>query len=73
MSVFTQKHVSASCHLPLHARNRSLLARASRVISQHVRWPTRTPRPTCANQDAGVVITPKRPEANSIHIAAWYT
>ncbi len=42
------------------------------VISQHARWPTRTPRPTCANQDDWVVITPKRPKANSIHTATWH-
>ncbi len=42
------------------------------VISQHARWPIRTPRPTCANQDAWVVITPKWPNWNSIHTAAWH-
>ncbi len=46
----------------------------SYVISQHAHWPIRAPLPTCANQDAWVVITPKRPKANSIHTAtrhAW--
>ncbi len=42
------------------------------VISQHVRWPIKAPLPTCANQDAWVVIMPKRPKANSIHIATWH-
>ncbi len=55
-----------SCHLCLYACNRSLLARGlsidsrAYVISQHARWPVRAPLPTCANQDAWVVITPKR-------------
>ncbi len=41
--------VAASCHLPLHACNRSLFARGlsidsrAHVISQHARWPIRTP------------------------------
>ncbi len=66
-----------SCHLRLHACDRSLFARGlsidsrAYVISQHVRWPIRAPLPTCANQDAWVVITPKRPKANSIHTAAY--
>ncbi len=42
------------------------------VISQHARWPIRTPRPTSANLGRWVVITPKRPKANSIHTAAWH-
>ncbi len=42
------------------------------VISQLARRPIRTPRPTCANQNAWVAITPKRPKANSIHTAAWH-
>ncbi len=44
------------------------LPRPTRALS------IRTPRPPCANQDAWVVITPKRPKANSIHITvlhAW--
>ncbi len=70
--------VAGSCHLFLHACNRSLFARGllidsrAYVISQHVRWPIRTPRPTCVNQDTWVVITPKRPKVNSIHTAAWH-
>ncbi len=70
----SQQTGTFSCHLCLHACNRSLFARGlsidSRacVISQHARWPIRTPCPTCANQDALVVITPK---ANSIHTVAW--
>ncbi len=72
---------SCSCHLFLHACNRSVFARElsidsrAYVISQHARWPIRAALPTCANQDARVVvITPKRPKANSIHTAvrhAW--
>ncbi len=73
-------HGAARCHLSLHACNRSLFARGpsidsrAYVISQHVRWPIRTPPPTCVNQDAWVVITTKRLKANSIHTAtrhAW--
>ncbi len=62
-----------SCHLCLHACNRSVFARGlsidfrAYVISQHVHWPIRAPLPTCANQDAWVVITP-----NSIHTPAWH-
>ncbi len=47
-----------SCHLSLHACNRSLFERGlsidsrAYVISQHVCWPIRAPLPTCANQDA---------------------
>ncbi len=33
--------------------------------SLHARWPIRTPRPICTNQDAWLVITPKRPMGNS--------
>ncbi len=70
---------SCSCRLCLHACNRSLFARGllidshAYVISQHVHWPIRTPLPTCANQDAWVVITPKLPKANSRHTAAWHS
>ncbi len=70
--------VMCSCHLCLHACNRSLFARRlsidSRVyvINQHVHWPIRAPLPTYANQDAWVVITPKRTKANSNHTAAWH-
>ncbi len=66
------------CHLCLHACNRSVFVRGlsidsrAYVISQHMRWPIRAPLPTCANQDAWVVITPKRLKANSIHTAAWH-
>ncbi len=67
---------AASRHLflfnrSLFARRLSIDSRAS-VISQHARWPIRTPRPICANQDAWVVITPKRPKANSMHTATWH-
>ncbi len=68
-----------SCHLCLHACNLLLFARGlsidsrAYVISQHVRWPIRAPLPTCANQDAWAVITPKRTKANSIHTATWHT
>ncbi len=77
-STFT--FVAASCHLPLHTSNRSLFVwglsidSLAYVTSQHARWPIRTPRPTCANQDAWAVITPRWPKANSIHTAtrhAW--
>ncbi len=67
-----------SCHLCLHLCNRSLfvcglsLDSGTYVISQNVRWPIRTPPPTCANQDAWVLITPKRPKANSRHTAALH-
>ncbi len=50
--------VVASCHLCLHACNRSVIARGlsidsrAYVISQHVRWPIRAPLTACANQDA---------------------
>ncbi len=60
--------VVASCHLSLRTYSRSLFARGlsidsrAYVISQHARWPIRTPLPTCANQDAWVAITPKRPK-----------
>ncbi len=37
-----------------------------------MRWPTRVPLPTRANQDAWVVITPKWLKVNSIHTAAWH-
>ncbi len=79
--IFPKGHTQSlhcSCHLRLHACNRSLFARGlsidsrAYVISQHARWPIRTPLPTCANQDAWVVITPKRSKANSIHTAAWH-
>ncbi len=65
--------VSASCCLSLQACNQSLLTRAlsidsrAYVISLHACWPIRTPSPACANQDARVVITSKRPKSNSIH------
>ncbi len=65
---------AASCHLSLHACNRSLFARGlsidprAYVISQHARWPIRTPRPTCT----WVVITPKRKKVNFIHTDAWH-
>ncbi len=78
VSLINKTSVAGSYHLSLHACSKSLFARGlsidSRVyvISQHVRWPIRTPQPTCTNQDAWVVITPKRPKANSIHIAAWH-
>ncbi len=55
----------------LFARGISIDSRAY-VISQHACWPIRTPSPTCANQDAWVVITPKWPKANSMHTAAWH-
>ncbi len=67
---------SCSCHLRLHTCNRSLFARGlsidsrAYVISKHVHWPIGAPLPTCANQDAWVVITPKRPKANSFDTAA---
>ncbi len=70
--------VVASCHLCLHACNRSFFARGQSidprayVISQHVHWPIRPPLPACANQDAWVVITSERPKANSIDTAAWH-
>ncbi len=70
--------VAASCHLSLHAFNRSLFARGlsinsrAYVISQRARWPIRTPLPTCANQDAWVVITPRRSKANFIGTAVWH-
>ncbi len=70
--------VAANCHLSLHACNRLLFARRLSIdsrayaISQHARWPIRTPCPTCTNQDAWAVITPKRAKANSIHTAAWH-
>ncbi len=70
--------VAASCHLSLHACKRlffacgvSTDARAC-VISQRARWPIRTPRPTCANQAAWVVIRPKQSKANSIHTSSWH-
>ncbi len=70
--------VAASCHLSLPTCNRSVFVRGLSIdscayfISQHMRWPIRAPLPTCANQDAWVVITPKRPKANSVHTAAWH-
>ncbi len=76
--LFLDTLVAPSCHLPLHVCNRSLFGSGisinshAYVISQHARWPTRTPPPTCANQDAWVAITPKRPNASSIHTAAWH-
>ncbi len=72
--------VAACCHLSRHTCNRSLfpcglsIDYRAYVISQHARSPIRTLRPTCTNQDVWVVITPKRPKANSIHTAtrhAW--
>ncbi len=69
---------TCSCQLCLYARNRALFARRlsidsrAYVISQHARWPIRTPSPTCANKDAWVAITPKRPNAISIHTSAWH-
>ncbi len=59
---------SCSCHLCLNACNRSLFARGlsidfpAYVISHHVRWPIRAP----------LLITPKRPKANSNHTTAWH-
>ncbi len=55
--------VAASCHLPLHVCNRSLFAHGlfidyrAYVISQHERWPIRTPEWS---------------SANFIHTAAWH-
>ncbi len=75
---FENDCVAARCHLSLHAYNQSHFARGlsidshAYIISQHTRWPIRTARSTCANQDAWVVITPKRPKANSIHTAACH-
>ncbi len=72
-------YVAASCRLSTHAYSRSLFVRRlsidsrAYIISQHAPWPIRTPHSTCANQDAWVVITPKRPKANSIHTATWHT
>ncbi len=60
-----------ACFHSFLARGLSIDSRAY-VISLHARWPSRTPRPTFANQDAWVVITPKRPKSNSIHTAAWH-
>ncbi len=64
--------VAASCHLCLHASNRSLFACGLSINSRAyvARWPTRAPRSTCANKNAWVVITPKCPKANSKH-TAW--
>ncbi len=42
-----------------------------RAASCFTCWPIRTPRSNCANQDAWVVITSKRPNANSSHTAVW--
>ncbi len=70
--------VAASCHLSLRACNRSLFARGlsidsrAYVIGLHPCWPIRAPLPTRANQDACLVITPKRSKANSTHTAAWH-
>ncbi len=69
---------AASCHLSLHACNQSLFARGlsidslAYIIIQHARWPIRTLHPTYANQDAWVVITPRRSKGNSMHTAAWH-
>ncbi len=71
--------IAAEWRYPLHACYRLLLARGlsidsrAYVISLHAGWLIGTPSPTCTNQDAWVVITPKQPKANSIHTAAWQT
>ncbi len=57
-----------SSHLSLHASYRSLPARGPLIDSRdcvnslHVHWPIKTPRPSCANQDAWAVVTLKLPE-----------
>ncbi len=72
-------YVAASCNLSLHTCNQSLfvhrlsIGSCAYAISQWARWPIRTPHPTYTNQDAWVVITIKRLEANSIHTAAWHS
>ncbi len=59
---------SESSHLYLHACYRSLPARGPLidscdcVTSLHVHWPIKTPRPSCANQDAWAVVMLKLPE-----------
>ncbi len=40
-----------------------------RAKSLHTFWPIRTPCPTCTNQGAWAVVTPKRPKANFKHAA----
>ncbi len=71
-SVVASFHLSLhTCNLPLLARGLSSVSRAN-VISQHASWPIRTPRSTSGNPDAWVVITPKRPKANSIYTAACH-
>ncbi len=72
------RKITSDCRFCLHACNLTVFTRGSSIdsrgygISQHVHWPTRAPLPTCANQDAWVVITPKRPKSNSIHTAACH-
>ncbi len=57
--------IAAERKLPLaHARVLLIASRAN-AKSLHVLWPIRTPRPSCANQDAWAVLTPKQPKANS--------
>ncbi len=59
---------SESSHLSLHACYRSLSARGPLIDSRdcvnslRALWSIRTPRPSCANQDAWAVITLKLPE-----------
>ncbi len=63
--------VSKICNRSLFARRSSIDYRAH-VINQHAHMAIRTPRQTCANQDAWVGITSMRPKANSIHTATLH-
>ncbi len=55
--------VATEFKLPLApARVLSIASRAY-VKSLHALWPIRTPRPTCANQDAWDIVPPTRPKA----------
>ncbi len=64
---FTQD--TQCCHLCLHACR--AIYRFSCLANTCVGQSERRP-PSCVNQDAWVVITPKRTKANSIHTAAWH-
>ncbi len=61
-------HISHACYRPHHARTqcRAYLS----LYKSTALWPIKSPRPTCASQGSWLLLTPKRPNVNSIHTAA---
>ncbi len=58
---------TAQCRRPLFTARVQSIASRMHVNSLHALWPIRAPRSTCANQDAWAFVTPRWPNANSIH------